>query len=167
MLPDTVSEITHDAGGVIYNSTSKPLIVKAFDQSSPSAQGLPSSEFTRRFTLPTFVDLGKVNGGFNDATLCATLPKSEESIPKQAEVNRRAKRRGSIRLKRCATNNLRMNHPLEEKAPQRLRKGARRGGPEEVNQWICPFPQNNSSTSSRFTIWRSGPHSFSPMRPSI
>ncbi len=69
MLPNTVSNITHPADGIISNETSKPLIVVAFDQSSPSAQGLPSSEFTRRFTLPTFVDLGKANGEFNDSTL--------------------------------------------------------------------------------------------------
>ena len=62
MLPNTVSEITHPADGVISNPTSKPLIVVAFDQSSSSAQGLPSGEFTRRFTLPSFVDVGKVNG---------------------------------------------------------------------------------------------------------
>jgi hypothetical protein len=41
MLPNTVSEITHPADGVISSPTSKPLIVLAFDQSSRPAQGLP------------------------------------------------------------------------------------------------------------------------------
>jgi hypothetical protein len=69
MLLNTVSNITHPADGIISNPTSKPLMVVAFDQSSPSAQGLPSSEFTRGFTLPNFVDMGRVNGEFNDSTL--------------------------------------------------------------------------------------------------
>jgi len=64
MLPNTVSEITHPADGVISSPTSKPLIVLAFDQSSRSAQGLLSGVFIRRFTPPTFADVGKVNGEF-------------------------------------------------------------------------------------------------------
>ena len=84
-----MGEITHPADGVISNPTSKPLIVVAFDQSSPSAQGLPSSVFTRGFTPPTFADVGKVNGELKGAVVGLTLPKREEAKPKQTEVKRR------------------------------------------------------------------------------
>jgi len=62
MFPNTVSEIAYPLCGVISNPTSKPLIVVAFDRSTPSAQGLPIDEFTRKFTPPIFVDLGRVIG---------------------------------------------------------------------------------------------------------
>jgi hypothetical protein len=77
------------ADGVISNPTSKPLIVVAFDQSTLSAQGLPSDEFTRRFTSPTFADVGKVNGELKGAILGLTLPKREEAKSKQTEMKRR------------------------------------------------------------------------------
>jgi hypothetical protein len=62
MFPNTVSEITHPLGGVISNPNSKPLIVVAFDRSKSSARGLPIDEFTRRFTPPIFVGMGRVIG---------------------------------------------------------------------------------------------------------
>jgi HSP20 family protein len=43
-------------------------------------------EFFRSFTLPGFVDAGKVNAEFKDGMLRVTLPKREEAKPKQVEV---------------------------------------------------------------------------------
>ncbi len=43
-------------------------------------------EFSRSFTLPNFVDAGKVNAEFKDGILRVTLPKREEAKPKQVEV---------------------------------------------------------------------------------
>jgi HSP20 family protein len=43
-------------------------------------------EFTRSFTLPPFVDSGKVNAEFKDGMLRVTLAKREEAKPKQVEV---------------------------------------------------------------------------------
>jgi HSP20 family protein len=44
-------------------------------------------EFTRSFTLPNFIDTGKINAEFKDGILRVTLPKREEVKPKQVEVN--------------------------------------------------------------------------------
>lgn len=43
-------------------------------------------EFFRSFTLPAFVDAGKVNAEFKDGMLRVTMPKREEAKPKQIEV---------------------------------------------------------------------------------
>jgi HSP20 family protein len=43
-------------------------------------------EFTRNFTLPSFVDTGKINAEFKDGMLRVTMPKREEAKPKQVEV---------------------------------------------------------------------------------
>jgi HSP20 family protein len=43
-------------------------------------------EFGRSFTLPNFVDPGKVSAEFKDGLLRVTLPKREEAKPKQVEV---------------------------------------------------------------------------------
>jgi HSP20 family protein len=43
-------------------------------------------EFSRSFTLPSFVDTGKVNAEFKDGMLRVTMPKREEAKPKQIEV---------------------------------------------------------------------------------
>ena len=43
-------------------------------------------EFSRSFSLPSFVDAGKVNAEFKDGMLRVTLPKREEAKPKQIEV---------------------------------------------------------------------------------
>ena len=43
-------------------------------------------EFTRIFTLPNFIDTAKVNAEFKDGMLRVTLPKREETKPKQVEV---------------------------------------------------------------------------------
>ncbi|HWQ31743.1 MAG TPA: Hsp20/alpha crystallin family protein [Blastocatellia bacterium] len=43
-------------------------------------------EFTRSFTLPVFVDTGKVNAEFRDGILRVVLPKREEAKPKRIEV---------------------------------------------------------------------------------
>jgi HSP20 family protein len=43
-------------------------------------------EFTRSFTLPSFVDTNKVNAGFKDGMLRVSLAKREETKPKQVEV---------------------------------------------------------------------------------
>ncbi|MDX2034965.1 MAG: Hsp20/alpha crystallin family protein [Blastocatellia bacterium] len=43
-------------------------------------------EFTRSFTLPGFVDAGKVNADFKDGVLRVTMAKREEAKPKQIEV---------------------------------------------------------------------------------
>jgi len=42
--------------------------------------------FTRSFTLPTVVDTGKIKAAFKDGVLKLTLPKREESKPKQIQV---------------------------------------------------------------------------------
>lgn len=44
-------------------------------------------EFSRSFSLPNFVDVGKVNAEFKDGMLRVTMPKREESKPKQVEIN--------------------------------------------------------------------------------
>lgn len=43
-------------------------------------------EFLRSFTLPTFIDANKILAEFKDGLLVVTLPKREESKPKQIEV---------------------------------------------------------------------------------
>jgi HSP20 family protein len=43
-------------------------------------------EFTRSFTLPSFIDANKVNAEFKDGVLRVTLAKREEAKPKQIEV---------------------------------------------------------------------------------
>src|SRR5262245_19951975 len=43
-------------------------------------------EFTRSFTLPSFVDIGKVNAEFKDGMLRVALTKREEAKPKQIEI---------------------------------------------------------------------------------
>ena len=43
-------------------------------------------EFMRSFTIPSFVDVNKVNAEFRDGMLRVTLAKREESRPKQIEV---------------------------------------------------------------------------------
>jgi HSP20 family protein len=44
-------------------------------------------EFTRSFTLPNFIETGKINADFKEGILRVTLPKREEAKPKQVEVN--------------------------------------------------------------------------------
>jgi len=43
-------------------------------------------EFSRSFTLPSFVDTGKVNAEYKDGILRVTMPKREEAKPKQVDV---------------------------------------------------------------------------------
>ncbi len=43
-------------------------------------------EFTRSFTLPSFVETSKINAEFKDGMLRVTMPKREEAKPKQVEV---------------------------------------------------------------------------------
>ncbi|MEK6288437.1 MAG: Hsp20/alpha crystallin family protein [Acidobacteriota bacterium] len=43
-------------------------------------------EFLRSFTVPTFTDADKILAEFKDGLLMVTLPKREESKPKQIEV---------------------------------------------------------------------------------
>ena len=43
-------------------------------------------EFSRSFTLPSMLDVNKVNAEFKDGILRVTLPKREEAKPKQVEV---------------------------------------------------------------------------------
>jgi HSP20 family protein len=43
-------------------------------------------KFQRSFTLPCAVDAGKVQADYKDGVLTVTLPKAEESRPKQIEV---------------------------------------------------------------------------------
>jgi HSP20 family protein len=43
-------------------------------------------EFTRSFTLPSFVDAGKINAEFKDGLLRVTMAKREDAKPKQIEV---------------------------------------------------------------------------------
>lgn len=42
--------------------------------------------FSRSFTLPTKVQMDKVNAVFNDGVLHLTLPKAEEEKPRQIEI---------------------------------------------------------------------------------
>jgi HSP20 family protein len=44
-------------------------------------------EFTRIFTLPTFVEGNKVVAEFKDGMLMVTLPKNAAAIPRKIEVN--------------------------------------------------------------------------------
>jgi len=43
--------------------------------------------FRRSFSLPTNVDATRVTAGFQDGVLTVTLPRREESRPKQIQVN--------------------------------------------------------------------------------
>lgn len=43
--------------------------------------------FRRSFTLPASVDSARVNASYQDGVLTITLPKSEESKPRQIQVN--------------------------------------------------------------------------------
>jgi HSP20 family protein len=43
-------------------------------------------EFTRSFTLPSFVNADKINAEFKDGLLRITLPKREEARPRQIDV---------------------------------------------------------------------------------
>src|SRR5436189_876875 len=43
-------------------------------------------EFMRSFTLPAFVDAGKIKAEFKDGVLTVTLPKNDEAKPKQIDV---------------------------------------------------------------------------------
>ncbi len=42
--------------------------------------------FSRSFTLPTKVEMDKVNAAFHDGVLHLTLPKAEEEKPRQIEI---------------------------------------------------------------------------------
>ena len=44
-------------------------------------------KFRRSITLPTRVDVDKVNASYKDGILTVTLPKAEEAKPKQIQVN--------------------------------------------------------------------------------
>ncbi len=44
-------------------------------------------KFRRSVTLPTRVDITKVNAGYKDGILTVSLPKAEEAKPKQIKVN--------------------------------------------------------------------------------
>jgi hypothetical protein len=91
-----VSEITHPLGGVISTPTSKPLIVVAFDRSTPSAQGLPLDEFTRKFTPPIFVDVGRVIGRQKSPTgreLTTVLAMRARQLVGESAVGMRRRRR--------------------------------------------------------------------------
>lgn len=44
-------------------------------------------KFQRSVTLPTAVDVGKVNAAYKDGVLTVTLPKAEEAKPKQIAVS--------------------------------------------------------------------------------
>jgi HSP20 family protein len=46
----------------------------------------PYGTFSRSFSLPTTVDLGKVNASHKDGILRIVLPKKEETKPKQIKV---------------------------------------------------------------------------------
>ena len=43
--------------------------------------------FRRSFTLPATVDSNKVNAGYEDGVLTITLPRREETRPKQIQIN--------------------------------------------------------------------------------
>jgi HSP20 family protein len=46
----------------------------------------PYGTFSRSFSLPTTVDLGKVKASHKDGILLLVLPKKEETKPKQIKV---------------------------------------------------------------------------------
>lgn len=46
-----------------------------------------TGKFRRSVTLPTRVDINKVNATYKDGILTVTLPKAEEAKPKQIQVN--------------------------------------------------------------------------------
>jgi len=46
-----------------------------------------TGKFRRSITLPTRIDVNKVNATYKDGVLTITLPKAEEAKPKQIQVN--------------------------------------------------------------------------------
>lgn len=46
-----------------------------------------TGKFRRSVTLPTRVDVSKVNASYKDGILTVTLPKAEEAKPKQIQIN--------------------------------------------------------------------------------
>ena len=46
-----------------------------------------TGKFRRSITLPTRVDVNKVNAMYKDGILTVTLPKAEEAKPKQIQIN--------------------------------------------------------------------------------
>jgi HSP20 family protein len=46
-----------------------------------------TGKFRRSITLPTRVDVNKVNATYKDGVLTVTLPKAEEAKPKQIQIN--------------------------------------------------------------------------------
>ena len=46
-----------------------------------------SGAFHRSFTLPTTVDAGRVSAAYQDGVLTVTLPRREETRPRQIQVN--------------------------------------------------------------------------------
>ena len=46
-----------------------------------------SGKFRRTVTLPTQVDVSKINASYKDGILTVTLPKAEEAKPKQIKIN--------------------------------------------------------------------------------
>jgi HSP20 family protein len=46
-----------------------------------------TGKFRRSVTLPTRVDVNKVNATYKDGILTVTLPKAEEAKPKQIQIN--------------------------------------------------------------------------------
>jgi HSP20 family protein len=48
--------------------------------------------FRRSFTLPTTVDAGRVSAAYQDGVLTVTLPRREESRPRQIRVNEKSEK---------------------------------------------------------------------------
>jgi HSP20 family protein len=46
-----------------------------------------TGKFRRSITLPTRVDVNKVNATYKDGVLTVTLPKAEDAKPKQIQIN--------------------------------------------------------------------------------
>ena len=53
----------------------------------PVAAGEVSVATARSVTVPVAVQSGNIQAGYRDGVLTVTLPKSEESTPKQIQVN--------------------------------------------------------------------------------
>jgi HSP20 family protein len=68
------------------------LIISGERKDEKMADGVARTErfvgkFRRSVTLPTRVDVNKVNATYKDGILTVTLPKAEDAKPKQIQIN--------------------------------------------------------------------------------
>ena len=71
--------------GVLIISGERPD--KTGEENGASRTERSSGKFRRSITLPTQVDVNRVNATYKDGILTVTLPKAEEAKPKQIQIN--------------------------------------------------------------------------------